>query len=199
MHDFLILGLCGLPRTGKDTFFKIVDDYLPGYFTREAFADNLYHECAEIFHHMKVMNKMSFWELLKNDKSKLRPFVKVWATEVRRDLCDKDYWVHAIKCNTNTVITDVRFPNEAEYILSKKGILIYIEKDGIEPTNHPSDTNIEGLSKMSKYTIKNNGSLEDYTKSVISLMAEIGKQKKYSQLLKTFKDCSGEFYINEQN
>ena len=45
----------------------------------------------------------------------------------------------------NWIITDVRFPNEAEAIKKKNGIIIRIDRPGVKPVNaHPSETGLDG-------------------------------------------------------
>ena len=60
----------------------------------------------------------------------------------------------------NWIITDTRFPNEAQAIKDKGGIVVKIERPGIGPVNdHPSETALKDYNF--DYTINNDGKLED--------------------------------------
>jgi len=60
----------------------------------------------------------------------------------------------------NWIITDCRFPNEAEAIKKRGGILVRIQRDGIKPINpHISETALDGFSF--DYVIKNNGTIPE--------------------------------------
>jgi hypothetical protein len=62
------------------------------------------------------------------------------------------------------VITDVRFPNEAEEIKRRGGIIIRVVRDGYGPVNeHVSEVAYEGQDIL----IENNGSIEDLVSNFI--------------------------------
>ena len=71
----------------------------------------------------------------------------------------------------NWIITDTRFPNEAQAIKDADGIIIRVTRPGIGPVNdHPSET---GLNQWKfDYEIQNDGTLENLINSV-----KIFKQK----------------------
>ena len=47
---------------------------------------------------------------------------------------------------SNWIITDCRFPNEAEAIKDRGGIIIRVDRPGVEPVNaHPSETALDNL------------------------------------------------------
>jgi hypothetical protein len=71
----------------------------------------------------------------------------------------------------NWIITDTRFPNEAQAIKDAGGIIIRVTRPGIGPVNdHPSET---GLNQWKfDYEIQNDGTLENLINSV-----KIFKQK----------------------
>lgn len=72
----------------------------------------------------------------------------------------------------NWIITDTRFPNEAQAIKDKGGIVIKVQRPGVGPVNdHPSETALKDYEF--DYIINNDGSLED-------LLTEIKKFVKSS-------------------
>lgn len=69
----------------------------------------------------------------------------------------------------NWIITDTRFPNEAEAIREKEGIMIRVERPGVKPiNNHPSEVSLDDYTF--DHVIQNNGSLEDLLKKVKSIL-----------------------------
>lgn len=58
------------------------------------------------------------------------------------------------------IITDTRFPNEAQAIKDKGGILIRVNRNGIKPiNNHPSEVALDNYTF--DYTIENNGTIDE--------------------------------------
>lgn len=69
----------------------------------------------------------------------------------------------------NWIITDTRFPNEAEAIKKKKGIIIRVERPGIKPINaHPSETGLD--SWKFDYKIVNNSDLFNLKQNVQQIL-----------------------------
>ena len=59
----------------------------------------------------------------------------------------------------NWIITDVRFPNEANIIKEKEGILIRLNREGIESDNHFSEVALDDYTDFN-YIIDNNNCIE---------------------------------------
>ena len=78
-----------------------------------------------------------------------------WGTEFRRDQCGANYWVrqvHSQLIDGINLITDVRFPNEAEFVKDMGGYTVNVtrlNKDGklyadpSRPADHPSETALD--------------------------------------------------------
>lgn len=66
------------------------------------------------------------WEFLHRPRSP-REILQVWGTEYRRDCFGLEYWLDQVRQhirrnpNTNFVLTDVRYPNEAELVTVEFG------------------------------------------------------------------------------
>ena len=103
----------------------------------------------------------------------VRDFLQKLGTDAVRDGLHSNAWVNALMADyTNEskwVITDTRFPNEAEAIRKKDGILIRVERPGVKPiNNHPSETGLDDYTF--DHVIKNNGSIEDLLLKVKSIL-----------------------------
>lgn len=82
----------------------------------------------------------------------VREFLQKLGTESIRDVIHSNAWVTALMCDykpaklseyyaSKWIITDVRFPNEAQAIKNKGGLVIRVDRPGIKPINlHPSET-----------------------------------------------------------
>jgi hypothetical protein len=78
----------------------------------------------------------------------VREFLQKLGTDALRDGLHSNVWVNALMADydseSNWIITDVRFPNEAKAIKDKGGIIIRIDRPGISAINdHPSETALD--------------------------------------------------------
>ena len=103
----------------------------------------------------------------------VRDFLQKLGTDAVRDGLHSNAWVNALMSDYTSeskwVITDTRFPNEAEAIRKKDGIMIRVERSGVKPiNNHPSETGLDNYTF--DHVIKNNGSIEDLLLKVKSIL-----------------------------
>jgi hypothetical protein len=118
----------------------------------------------------------------------VRNFLQKLGTDGLRDGLHENVWVNALMSDyviiddnllegevrkvreedliyPNWIITDTRFPNEAEAIRKKHGILIRVERPGVKPiNNHPSEVSLDKYNF--DHTIINNGSVEELAEKV---------------------------------
>ena len=101
-----------------------------------------------------------------------REILQKIGTDVFRDHYSDTIWVDTIDKADKAIVTDVRFPNEAEKIKESGGILVRIvnvKQKNQEIMNHPSEKHIEDIE--CDYVICNNGeSLEKLKQQAIQLM-----------------------------
>lgn len=110
-----------------------------------------------------------------------------WGTDYRRAHFGEDYWLRQIEeklselsPQSNVVISDVRFPNEAKWIHDSGGVLVRIDRDqptedtGRDP-NHVSEVALDDYEGWD-LCLDNNGSLADLEQQVDRLMVEIKEQ-----------------------
>lgn len=118
-----------------------------------------------------------------NHLMSVREFLQKLGTEAMRDGLHTNVWVNALMCNyrgpkmseynpSNWIITDVRFPNELEAIEDVKGLTLKVvrpvEKSKTTARLHPSETSLDKAEF--KYTIINDGSIEDLIKKVRQIL-----------------------------
>lgn len=157
-----LVGFSGKRGVGKDT----AGSYLvqKGW-KRYAFADPLKLGCNQFFNFKCEKDEICpYWGV-----SPREVYQKI-GTEVFREI-DKifklnvgnDFWIKRFLAeydpNIKTVITDVRFPNEAEAIKKLGGIIIKISRETGFNDNHSSENSIGEIK--ADYEIFNRTSIED--------------------------------------
>lgn len=151
----MIIGLAGPIGSGKDTMAKYLCTHLPA--NRLKFAGALYDMAqafdSEIHPDMSHAAKESY--VLHNAAlGSRRDFLQKLGTEFGRDCIHSEIWVLKIDAeiaklkfllgaDTNIVISDVRFPNEAKYIRNNGGHIVHLKPNWpCEMNNHVSNNPI---------------------------------------------------------
>jgi len=192
----MIIGINGYAGSGKDTVGTILQQIdRDSHWEIKKWAGKL-KQVAELLtgipvekfedQEFKKTNLGKQWNDRINNPMSVRDFLQKLGTEGLRDGLHTNTWVNALmadyKCVPadrapngwdcdNWIITDTRFPNEAQAIKDADGIIIRVTRPGIGPVNdHPSET---GLNQWNfDYEIQNDGTLENLINSV-----KIFKQK----------------------
>ena len=134
-----LVGICGFARTGKNSFADFIAESNSPVKTL-SFAYALRKE-LEGFVEEKI--GISTFTEDPEEKEIIRPLLVCWGTEVIRKQIDPDYWIKKIeksveinrKRKITSIITDVRFQNEVEWINKAGGVTIFIEREGVGPRN----------------------------------------------------------------
>jgi hypothetical protein len=197
----MIIGICGLIGSGKDT---IADILVTGYnFKKISFADPLKDSVSAMFswprHLLEGDTEYSrawreqldeFWSNELGYPVTPRLVLQKIGTDCMREKFHKEIWVTLLKKklidypDTNWVISDVRFYNELMMIRNQGGTVIetqrgnmpewaknYVER-GIVPDNiHPSEYQL--LNSSMTYTIQNNGTIQELKNQVSNLLDAI--------------------------
>ncbi len=181
----MLIGLTGVARSGKDTIGRIlVENY---GFARRALADPVRRGLLALDPVLDVGNDdpwrlsdeldywLGDWEKLKDSLSygtEVRELLQRFGTEAGRDLHGPDVWVNALfrePVPRHTVITDVRFLNEAEAVRSRGGFVVRVIRPGVGPVNeHASETEISSIPTY--WRISNHGSLNDLEENVSDMV-----------------------------
>lgn len=151
----MLIGLCGYAGAGKDTAAQVLIDEF--FFQRIAFADPIKGALLALdpfvpgntegsFTRLSEFQKDQDWAQVK-EYPEVRRLMQIIGTEVGRNLFDPDIWVKLAEAKLlstmsvgHTVITDVRFPNEARLIKKHRGVLVRVSRPGFGPVNeHVSD------------------------------------------------------------
>jgi len=167
----LLIGLTGLAGSGKDTVRGVLErDH---DFNGIAFADPIRDMLSALFASCGVSDEwMTERDLKERDipaiGASYRKMAQMLGTEWGRQI-DPNFWLKITEAKVKyineidsgaIVISDVRFPNEAEWIQSQGGMIWKIIRPGIESVReHASEALVNQLPY--DWVIDNRGSIEE--------------------------------------
>lgn len=154
-----IIGISGLARSGKDSFYNLSTPFLDERgikHKRLAFADELKNECDPFL--KKNIGISAFTEVNK-EKEIIRPLLVTYGTHIRRKL-DPNCWINKIEPKIRKqkevdlfFITDVRFKNEIDWVHSMGGTSIHVQREGVLPPNKDEEENDPILNSCSNFKV----------------------------------------------
>ncbi|WP_436739960.1 hypothetical protein [Streptomyces sp. BBFR102] len=177
MSDQLIVGLSGYSRSGKNSAAEALVQY--GW-KQAAFADKLREFLLAVdpvipgpygsgLLRLSALIKDVGWEYAKDHYPEVRALLQRTGTEAGRKLLGPNVWVDAFLAqHTDTpalVVTDCRFPSEAQAIADRGGVLIRVRRPGVGPAKdkmgrvHESEVALDGWAF--DHTLINDGSVRD--------------------------------------
>lgn len=163
----MIVAFSGYPRAGKDT----AAEYLISkhQFRRVALADKLKHLAKDLMGvEYREVDKEEFlpeWNMTRR---------QVWqrvGQQIRA--VHPEIWIRYIAdmfdLYANVVVTDVRYPNEIDFMRKLGAKCFRIDRDGTGSTGHESD---DALAKYKKWDaiISNNGTVEQLHQEIARLV-----------------------------
>lgn len=195
-----LIGLSGYARSGKDEFAKVLVEEFG--WTRVAFADKLREVLYQLNPIVDVdaarMRKTLYyvqdvidsfgWDGYKNTPygPEIRRLLQRLGTEAGRQTLGENIWVDAaltgFEEDAKIVVTDCRFPNEAQAIKERGGVVVRIERDGIGPANdHPSETSLDNWGF--DYAVSNDGTLGEYRDQIRTFIDMFGEARYFKHVL----------------
>ncbi|MFE7479991.1 hypothetical protein [Streptomyces sp. NPDC057552] len=172
-----LIGLAGAARSGKDTVASFLVEM--GW-QRKAFADPV----KEFLYRLDIwladgeggllpLNATvdeGGWEVAKEEYYEVRGLLQRCGTEAGRGLLGPDIWVDTlfkdVRTGVPTVISDVRFPNEAQAIKDRGGLVVQVCRPKqmlIDGAAHISENALTGWDF--DVVLLNTGSLDDLRRS----------------------------------
>jgi hypothetical protein len=165
----MIIGITGVARSGKDTFYLILNKYLKERqmnSARIALADDLKKELFDI---AKQNFKIDLFKCDGKDKELIRPLMVAYG-KCRRIQSEGKYWTSLatpkikdlMKDNVIPIVTDIRYieykDDEYSWLKNLGGILIHISRkldDGssIQPANIEEKANDNKLKAVADFCI----------------------------------------------
>jgi hypothetical protein len=173
------IGIIGKARSGKDTAALALVAEL--HYTRLAFADPLKELALAIdpliptaygIHvRLSLLIRDSGWEYAKDHYPEVRRLLQRTGGGVRE--IDETFWLTATRKKLNAaeawnlpvVVTDVRYPNEANMLRSRGFRLIRITRPGLADDQHDSETALD--TYPADLTIENTGTIADLRQAIL--------------------------------
>lgn len=183
----ILVGLSGYAQVGKDTAAKGLARIAS--FERRAFADKLKALALEIDPLIEYNQNpfggdlANLYELVMThgwEEAKRIPEVRQFLQDLGvalRETLGEDIWIRALERTMSDygiyVITDVRFPNEREWIKQHGGVIIQIQRPGVGRVNDHESENLVHPDGI----VYNTGSPEELGERVFWLSNELHSQE----------------------
>ena len=160
ISDHNLIGIAGFARTGKDSLASIMASLFEEQSHKCNITSFAYHIKKDVDLFLKSRLNISAFTEDPKEKEIIRPMLVCWGTEIIRNKIDSKYWIRKMHstCVINTlqgaktIIPDVRFQNEVEWIHSLGGTTIYVERDGVNPINQDEEKYTKKLKNMCKFS-----------------------------------------------
>lgn len=171
----VVIGIMGAKRSGKDALAEfLVNDH---NFVRLAFADVMRDALLMLdpwIYQYSNAHRLSYlianlgWDRAKELYPEIRRLLQVFGTEVGREVFGETVWVDMLEQRVESilaegrdiVVTDVRFPNEADMLIDQGAYLVRITRDGLPDIDqHASEQAWRGIKPDFEYA--NNGTLAE--------------------------------------
>jgi hypothetical protein len=167
-REIMIIVVSGKKRSGKDSFYQITKEFVPGkQVVRYAFADPV-----------KDYARKYFGVDGSGDKETYR-FILQGIGQMMREEVKKSYWVDIIseqiekdfdflgEENVLAVITDARYKNEIEWGKYAADFILRIVRPALVlPDSHQSEVDLDDYKFLPEQVLTNSGDFEAYKKEV---------------------------------
>jgi len=155
-----MIGISGYARSGKDTFGEALVRILQRY----GIKAKTYALATQLKIDINFLTEGDFKisAFTKDDEEKkiIRPLLVGYGEAWRK--ADPDHWISVVDCNleprTLAIITDIRYENEADYILKNQGFLLNVsrstsENNFIGPANEEEKLNGPKVKEKSSFNL----------------------------------------------
>lgn len=168
----MLIGLAGLKRSGKSTVAGMLRDY---GFVEDSFAYPIRCAVAQILGISLAKLEEEKERIIPEIGTTPRRMMQTLGTEWGRCLVDSNLWLlsmHWRMEGVDTVISDVRFNNEAEFIRQRGGKVVRVDRPGADRADdHASEAGIS--ESLVDYVIHNDGDLAALADKVRVLVAAV--------------------------
>ena len=179
-----LIGLSGRRGSGKDTVARLIQQLQPQRIWQvRSFGDSIKAVCAALTGEAVApyYSQTGKAELVPTFKRTRGEMLQQVGQALRQwePLVWVDAFFAALPHDAFVLVPDVRFPNEANPIRARGGLMLRIEGDplqqrgdGTRDDNHPSETGMDDYAHFD-FTLHNTGSLDDLTRQVRELLTRL--------------------------
>ncbi len=177
-----IIGFHGPVGSGKNTsatFFRDLYSMDHGPVVEElAFATHLKKAVQAVYGvtEHELTDRVLKNKVIERYGMSPRQMCQQFGTEYGREKLSKDHWIRRLEDDLNAfkfldilLITDARFPNEADWIHSKGGIVVLIDRPDNKEEVDGHSSSIPLPEDKIDYILKNHGDLQDLLDEVLKL------------------------------
>jgi hypothetical protein len=178
-----LIGIAGKAGVGKTTLANRLCEVLPGRWGRCSFADEVKVEASRKFGFPLTLAYSESGKEVKIPTGKwgtctIREILQRYGTDMVRAE-DPDHWVKKFghvfaereAGGQLTVVDDVRFPNEADWVLENGGYLVYLIPFGGWASGpragHISETALDEYRGFSEFFMPKFGALEEVADTIL--------------------------------
>lgn len=178
----MIIGITGHARHGKDSTADIIVKHF-GY-KKHALADVMKEACRVIFGWTDAHLHGDLKDVIDekygvSPRHALRSLGTEWGQyelskyDSFKEKTGRKLWVNSLlnRCHGDTVISDVRFPHEAEAIRERGGFIIRVVRNYEVDLSHESECAIDEINP--DFIIHNFGTLVDLEWQVCDMMKKV--------------------------
>jgi len=169
----LLIGISGYARSGKDSIAAALVERCD--FVRVSFADRIKNLALHVHPELRERVEAEGWEAVKADPE-VRELLQRLGVGAR-EVIGEDVWVRAalrgVGPDDRAVISDVRFPNEAEAVRGGGGLLIRVERPGVGPVNaHVTEVAMDCWTDWDARLV-NDGTLEELQAAAVQVVQRL--------------------------
>ena len=176
-----LIGLSGYAGAGKDEAARVL---VAAGWTRVSYADVLREFLVAVDPlvptpcgiptRLSALVAQDGYEHAKRTYPEIRQLLQRLGTDAGRRILGENVWVEAALAAheplDRIVVTDCRFPNEADAIRARGGVVVRLDRPGCEPVNgHVSETALDGYAF--DQVLVNDGTVTDLHLAVLGLLA----------------------------
>lgn len=181
-----LVGLCGAAGVGKSTVSNMLEALCGAH--QLALADPIVNMLHSLLSDAGVGGEWIIERSLKEQPSSIgysyRHLAQTLGTEWGRNMLDPGIWLRVAQARAaqahalghHVVISDVRYPNEAEWMASLGGTLVRVMRPHVRGVrSHSSELHADDLPVA--HVLSNDGSVQRLRHQVADLTATLGLQQ----------------------
>lgn len=178
-----LLGLCGAAGAGKSTVASVLEHVFS--VEQVALADPIVNMVHSLLNDAGVPGCWITERVLKEQPSSIgysyRQLAQTLGTDWGRNMLDPGLWMRvaqhriaqAAAHERHVVVSDIRFPDEAEWLQRMGGVLVRVQRQGGMADVRLHESEMHAATLPAEYVLHNQGTLEDLAHGAKQLAREL--------------------------